>query len=130
MRRLLLVSPALLLAACSAPRQEMFSISAIDTEEKPLTCVVLQEDSLLLDAANEPVRTPATVKVTFKRGPSGDYDSVKLGVRAVQVGPDGKITRGTREGEESPYREDWRGVYPTDSKRQLFVLLKNKSFGG
>ena len=119
---------ALLLASCATPREGMFYVSAIDNEEKPVTCVILKEDQVVLnDATNEPVRTPATVKVVFKQDrETGEFESVKLGVRAVDVGPDGKIIRGLREGEESAYREDWRGIYPTDSKRQLFVLLKNK----
>ena len=73
--------------------------------------------------------TPATIPISFKLGRTGEYESVKLGVRAVEVGPDGKIVRGLREGEEGPYRYDWRGIFFADARRQLFILLKNKSYG-
>ncbi len=125
--------PVIFLVSCSSVLKKEFYISAIDTDEKEVTCVIFQEDQMLLDnTTNEPIRTPGNIIVEFKEKPGGGYESVKLGVRGVVV-EEGKITRGIREGEEYPYLEDtnsWRSVYANDAKRQLFILRKNKNFGG
>lgn|ERR1041385_4312128 len=123
LRNTVLAAPAaLLLIGCVQTSQKDFYISAIDTEENKVPCVVMKDDNFYLDEKNEPVLTPATVKVKF-----GGADSVRLGVRAVQVDNDGKVVGGLREGEVSPFKEDWRAVRPEDAKNQLFVLLRNRS---
>jgi hypothetical protein len=125
------LAAALFCFSCASTRQVEFKVNVINTEEKELPAVVFVDETLEVDpATNEPLRTPATVKVTFEEDSEGNgFASVKLGVKAVVV-EEGKITSGLREGEASPYVEDWRHVYPNDSKTQLFILTRNKDYGG
>jgi hypothetical protein len=122
-----LLAASCLLVSCSSPRQQSFYITAMDTEEQAVPCLILSEDHVILDKNNEPIRTPANLKLTFRKDSSG-YEGLKLGVRPVQVDEKGDIIRGLRDSDELPYREDWRTIYPSDAKRQVFVVLKNKSF--
>jgi len=124
---------ALFLVSCASEMKRPFYVSAIDTEEKEVTCIIFQDDQLLLDnQSNEAIRTPATIEIDFGKEVGGRYQKVKLGVRGVKV-ENGKITRGLREGEEYPYLEDansWRMISSNDAKNQLFILRKNKDFEG
>jgi len=124
---------AFLCVSCSGPQVVEFRLVTINTDEEPIACVALRDDEMVLDdGTNEPVKTPVQVKVSFKprSDASGGYEAVKLGVKAVTVDTVGKITGGLKEGEPSPYVEDSRFVYWTDAKTQLFILRRNKQAGG
>lgn len=116
---------ALLGTACASARVGEFHVSAIDSNERDITCVVLMDNEPLLNERNEPIKTPAWVKVPFNKR-DGRFEAAKIGVRAVKVGADGKIISGLAEGDVSPYREDWRMLDPEDPKHQLYILRKNK----
>jgi len=123
------ILPILLLVSCAAVRLEEFSVSAINVEEKPVACAILKDDEFLLTPAGEHVRAPAKVKIPFQKEKDGaGYASVKLGVKAVVVDEEGKITHGVRDRERSPYVEQSRHIYPHDPKRQLFILIEDPSF--
>ena len=128
MLRYLGILPALLLVGCATDRAVKFHVTTMDTEEKPVTCVIFANDELVLDEkSQDPLRTPVDVKVQFREKTDGPgFESVKIGVRAVEIDKDGKIVKGLREREESPYIEDARSVYPTDSRQQTFFLRKNR----
>jgi len=131
MARFLAVLPALLLVSCATERTGAFRVNAFDTEEKAVTCVIFLNDEVLLDdKSQEPIRTPAEVKIQFREKAEGSgFESMKLGVRAVEVDGEGKIVRGLREREDSPYIEDSRSVYPNDARQQTFFLRKNRIQG-
>ena len=116
--------------SCASVRQTEFTISAIDTDERDVTCVIFSDEQILVNnSSNEPIRTPANIKVIFKPKSDGSgFESVKLGLKAVEVGPDKKIIKGLREGEGSRFLEDVRWVQPTDAKNQTFILLKDKNY--
>ena len=117
---------AFLGAACASTRVGEFYISAIDTNEKDIVCAVFNENEPILNEKNEPIKTPAWVKIPFNKK-DGKFEAAKIGVRAVEVSPDGKILKGLQEGDVSPYLESWRIVDPEDPKRQLYILRKNKA---
>ena len=124
---------AVLCASCAGERVVEYRVVAIGSEETELPCVVFRDDEVVLDKkSNEPVVTPATVKVTFKEKDdgSGGYAGVKLGVKAVTLDPQGKIQSGAKDEEPSPYLEDSRYLYWQDSRAQLFVLRRNKDYVG
>lgn len=116
--------------SCASTYKEKFYISAIDSNEKELTCAVLLENEPALNEKNETVCTPAWVEIPFVERVDGrGYEGVKLCVRFVELDAEGKIVRGAKEGEQANYFEDSRVLYPKDAKRQLFVLRRNKSVG-
>lgn len=112
-------------ASCSSVHYQEFYITAIDTNEKEIVCAIFHDDKLVLNERNEPVLTPAKVRIPFKDKEQAE----KVGVRAVEIDPEKKTIRGLEEGETSPYLEDSRPVYVRDARRQLFILRKNKSSG-
>lgn len=119
---------AFVFASCSSARMGEFYISAVDTSEKEVVCAVFNESEPLLNEKNEPIKTPAWIKINFKERSQGSgFEPAKIGVRAVEIGPDGKIIRGLQEGDSSAYLEDWRFIAPTDTNRQLFILRRNKA---
>ena len=115
----------MLFASCASTKAPKFYVETIDTQEEKVVCAIYRDDELLLDKNNQPILAPAWVEIPFQ-GEGG----VKLGVRGVAIDREANAVRGLREGENSPYLEEYRVVYPTDSKRQLFVLRKNKRTGG
>jgi len=122
---LLALGLGLLGVSCSSVHFQEFYITAIDTNEKEIVCAVYHDDKLVLNEKNEPVLTPARVKIPFRDKEQAE----KIGVRAIEIDPEKKTIRGLEEGESSPYLEDARPVYVWDSRRQLFILRKNKSSG-
>jgi hypothetical protein len=129
MRRLAWLAPsvALLAASCSAPQNREFYVNAVNTEEQQIAAVIYVDDEVILNQKNEPIRTPANVKLTFEPS-DGGMRRVKVSTRAVVVDADGKVTYGLREGEASPYIEEPRMLDPRDAKDQLFILRRNKDF--
>jgi hypothetical protein len=132
MQRLSLLAVVLLSVSCSSTRKTEFYVNALNTEEQQIPAAIFVDDALVLDpATNEPVRTPARVVVQFKsKDASGRWRRVKLSTRGVSVDPQGRITFGLREGEASPYVEEPRFVDASDAEVQLFILRRNKDFGG
>jgi hypothetical protein len=127
MRAALAILAPFLLVSCGSVEERTFRVKALDTEEREVPCVVTRDDQVLLSGANEPIRTPADIKLAFKRA-GGEFEAIQLGVKAVQVAPDGKILKGLREGEDSPYTGESRYILPGDAKNQVFFLRKNKNF--
>ncbi len=116
---------------CSTVRQETFYISAINSKKEAVTCIISVDDQLVLqgDDPDNPVRTPASVPIKFrlKRDGTG-YGSAKVALKAVEV-ENGKIVKGLRENERSPYLQDGnaeRSVRIGDARKQLFILRLNR----
>lgn len=123
----------LLCASCSGPYIAEFRVRSINTDEEEIPCVVFRDEQLVVDeTTNAPVLTPAQLKIAFPpRRDGGDgYQSVKLGVRAVELDAEGKVVGDLTEEEASPYVEDSRFVHDDDAPTQLFVLRRNKDYGG
>ena len=57
-------------------------------------------------------------------------ESVKLGVRAVQLDAEGNVLGDLTEEETSPYVEDSRFLHDDDAHTQLYVLRRNRDFDG
>jgi hypothetical protein len=129
MRLPAILAPALLLlTSCASYLQREFVVEALNTQEAAVDALVLLEDEVVAPAEGREVRTPATITVRFKRRSDGaGYESVKLGVKAVKVGEEGKVIHGLRRGEASEYHEDFRALYPFDAKRQLFILHRRRA---
>ena len=120
-------------ASCSGPQPISFRVAAINTDEEEVPCAILIDDQVVVDnGTNEPIRTPAQIPIEFPEAKDGGEGraGVKLGVRAVALDPQGKVLTGLKEGESSPYTEDSRFVYPDDGRSQLFILRRNKEAGG
>lgn len=128
-RVFLLLLPVFLCVSCGK-MVRTFSVNAINTDEKEVPAVILLDDEVYLDRANDPVLTPAEVVVEFEPGAGGDpYRKMKLGVKPVDLGSNGEIVRGLREGDSAPYLEPLpRFVQPTDARVQLFILRRNKEY--
>ncbi|MBI4585437.1 MAG: hypothetical protein HY717_15600 [Planctomycetes bacterium] len=131
---ILLILPITLLAVSCGPLQKEFYINAINTQEEKVVCAILQEDEVLYDKNNQAILSPATVILTFKMKSDGsDWEKIKIGVKAVEKDAEGKVIRGLKQEEESPYLEDnnsFRYVQPNDARTQLFILRRNKNYGG
>jgi hypothetical protein len=124
----LLSSALVFLSISCGPIQRQFYVNALDTQETEISCVILVNDEIL-PSAEEPFLTPHTIDLTFNKKRDGsDYESIKLDVRAVELDSDGKIVRGIREGEASPYLGEPRYLYCNDAGKQLFFLRKNPDF--
>ncbi len=106
-----------------------FYVDAINGKEEQVPCAILLEDRLVLGDDNVPLLTPNVVTVDFlpRSRSRRDRGGVKLGVRPVEVDPDGIIMRGV-QGEEMRYVEDTRTIRRDDAARQLFILRRNNSF--
>jgi hypothetical protein len=131
LKRLSCLAPLLLLGvSCSSTTKVEFYVNAVNTEEQEIPAVLFVDDSIFLDpATNQPVKTPARVKIPFEAmDQEGGWKRVKLSARGVAVDAQGKITFGLREGEASPYVEEPRFVDTTDAKVQLFILRRNKDY--
>ena len=117
---------AVLLTSCSSVYRKEFYVSAYNTEEKEMPCVVLVDDQVYLDDASEPVLTPARVIVPFRE--SNDrtgFEKIKVGVKSVELDASRKIIRGLRDDDVPAYFPDSRFVQYNDAIRQLFILKQN-----
>ena len=103
-------------------------MNALNTEEQQIPAVIYVDDEILLNQSNEPVKTPANVRLTFNSRDDGSPRRVKVSTRGVVVDAQGKITYGIREGEPSPFIEEPRTVDSKDARDQLFILRRNKDF--
>jgi hypothetical protein len=130
MKRFSCLTLVLLGASCSSTKKVEFYVNAVNTEEQEIPAVLFIDDAVFLDpVTNQPVKTPARVKVPFEsKDEEGGWRRVKLSARGVAVDPQGKITYGLRQGEASPYVEEPRFVATTDAKVQLFILRRNKDY--
>jgi len=128
MKRTLILPLALPLFSCASYMQREFVIDAVNTQESSVPAVVYMEDEVLVGKESQELRTPATITVRFKmRSDGSGVEGVKLGVKAVKVDEDGRVVQGLRHGDPSEYNEDFRSVYPGDSKRQLFILHRRRA---
>lgn len=132
MNRLWLLAAFLAISCRSVEGPADFRIVAIDSEEKEIPCVVLLDNEIVLDGAtNQPIRTPASVVVTFRKAKDGSGDErVELGVRALPVDSEGNLVGGWEPGNPSPFIEQKRFLQPEDARTQVFVLRRNKEYEG
>jgi hypothetical protein len=125
---------ALLAVSCrSAERSVEFRIVSIDTEERAIPCVVILDNEMVRNGTtNQPIRTPAPLRVSFRKAKdaSGDTERVELGVRALSLDPQGNVVGGVEPGSPSPFIEQKRFLRPEDGPTQVFILRRNKEFGG
>jgi hypothetical protein len=125
-----LAGPVLLLAvaACGATPVTRIHVDAIaNQDEEPVPCAILVNQVLLTDASGEPIHTPATIPVTFEKDPSGAYPFLPATIGVVSLVDDrGKLRLPNDAASEAPkYRYAERQMRPSDSKKQLFILLRN-----
>ncbi|MGH9363096.1 MAG: hypothetical protein ACRD2T_14390 [Thermoanaerobaculia bacterium] len=118
---------AALLVSCAGHTQREFTVEAINTSETPVACAIYVDDELQAGKDGRELTTPARVTVRFRRRSDGEgFESVKLGARAVKLDPSGKVIHGLLKGQKSDYNEDFRSIYPTDEKIQLFILARTR----
>ena len=116
------------LVSCSSVDERWVDVEVVNAKEESVPCVVYHGDMLVLNEANDPVVTPARVKVDFAKKRGQEYRSVKLGVRSVEVDEDGNVLRGLQTGEDVRYLEEYRAVRETDRGKQLFILRRNRLY--
>jgi hypothetical protein len=115
-------------SACSSPQIAAVHVLAIANEdEEPVPCAILVDQVVQTDASGKLLQTPATVPVTFQKDPTGAYPfrPVTIGVLAL-VDDHGTLRLPDDAASEAPpYRFADRPVRPSDSKNQLFILVRN-----
>ena len=114
---------------CAAERKLDFQISGVNTGEQELRCVIYLQEEIQRYPDGREILTPTKLQLKFEPTPDGSPESIRMRVRAVDVDPSGKVTRGLLPGEQSDYREDSRDIYPTDARRQLFILPRRPAGG-
>jgi hypothetical protein len=108
------------LAACGSVPKRTFQFQTIDTNEQPLSCLVVVGDDWDRAAERGQVTTdkePLRVEIVF------DQPSVDVTVMQVAVGDDGKMLAPPRSrSSPSDYRTQVRPLGPNDPPDQLFIL--------
>jgi hypothetical protein len=109
-----------LLAACGSVPKRTFKIRAVDTEEKPLTCLVVVEDDWRGAAEHNRVagnRGPLALDIVFEK------PTVEITVMQVAVDDSGKLVAPpTSRSSDSEYRTEVRLIGQNDPPDQLFIL--------
>lgn len=119
-------------ASCSSTRTHEFWVQAIDTDKKEIPCLILVNREVVRNDRNEPLLTPGMVRIAFEQRQDGHgIEGVELGVKSVHVEKRGtsRTVREFGEGEEPPFKgREFRTIFPTDPKKQLFILVPNPAF--
>jgi hypothetical protein len=118
--RTLAVLLLLALAACGSVPKRTFRIHAIDTDEKPLTCLVVIGDDWQGAAENQRVagaKGPLPVELVFER------PTVDVTVMQVAVDDAGRmLAPPISRSSDSEYRSEVRQIGQNDPPDQLFIL--------
>jgi hypothetical protein len=108
------------LAACGSVPKRTFHIRAIDTDEKPLTCLVIVEDDWQVAAEKHRVagsKGPLALDLVF------DRPTIEITVMQVAVDDSGKmLSPPTSRSSDSEYRTEVRTIGQNDPPDQLFIL--------
>ncbi len=115
-------------AACSSTMTGPVKVAAIANEnEEPVACAVLVDGVVQKDAGGALVQTPATIEVTFREDPTGahPYLPVTIGVLAL-LDEHGALRLPDADAAEAPpYGYAERPMRPTDTRNQLFIVVRN-----
>jgi hypothetical protein len=119
-----------LFAACSGPQKRTFMVSTINTNERPVSCLILLEDTeaaykAALEQHQFTVETsPSPKEIAFPTGKS----EIRVLIKPFELDKDGLQGRGRGRLETSPYLPQRRTVRITDAPHQLFILEETPNF--